>query len=728
MATNSTGTAPHNRSREKAHFLSSFHRYKSLLARKWWIPLLCVIVGVAGVWSLSKYGPPTYVSVGRMIVSTKLATQETSAYAEEMNNFLGTQANLMQSEEVAHRAFDLVCKKLNLEMVSASRRRDVPVKLRVTITPKTSIFVLTGTGNDPKVTQTFVQYCMTEFISLKEELRTQSSNPVLANMGNQVRELEKTLADMDQEQRDFEATNSLALFEEQGNSVANYLAALNQRLAALNSELDLLQSLSLDQSLERWQQMGTALPIVDDLTTRYGNSPQMGSSGVSELATDYLRAKQDMLLLKADQAEMAKYLQPQHPKMQAMDEEIARHQSLLDILRKQGIEQLESRTNSLALQVKNLEHEVREWNVKALDISNKLAEYHRLKAKSQRYETIYDHLFMTVQTLDMNKETTPESVTIMQPALPAIEGRPASSRLLSAGGLIGLILGIGMLMLMDRLDDRMSSATELQEVFDEEILAQIPRETSKGRKGELQLLAPDDTRHSYVESYRNLRSSLLYMGGAEKRPKILLLTSSVPNDGKSVTASNLAITVASSGSRVLLVDADLRKGVLHRRFEIEPGIGLCEVLSQKQNWKDAVVATRYPNLWLLRRGAVSQFSSELFLSPTMDQLIEELGAAYDFVIFDTAPVMAADDVTSLAPQVDGVVFVVRADHTSARVAQAALQLLYQRQVRVLGMVFNAVRPRSGDYYYYYKYKDYYQAYPGSGDGEGRKRSREKAEA
>jgi capsular exopolysaccharide synthesis family protein len=218
------------------------------------------------------------------------------------------------------------------------------------------------------------------------------------------------------------------------------------------------------------------------------------------------------------------------------------------------------------------------------------------------------------------------------------------------------------------------------------------------------------------------------MTGAEKRPKTLLLTSSVPNDGKSVTASNLAITVASSGSRVLLVDADLRKGVLHHRFDLPSGSGLCEVLSQKQNWKDAVIETRYPNLWLMRRGAVSHQSSEFFLSPTMDKFIEEISAAYDFVIFDTAPVMAADDVTSLAPQVGGVVFVVRADHTSARVAQAALQLLYQRQVRVLGMVFNAVRPRSGDYYYYYKYKDYYKAYPDSGDGHDRKRNHEEVKA
>jgi capsular exopolysaccharide synthesis family protein len=722
MAANLTESATHNRSREKAHFLASFHRYKGLLARKWWIPALCVISGLVTVWSLSWYGPPTFISVGRMIVSTKLSTQEASAYSEEMNNFLGTQANLMQSDEVVRRALSRVALRYR-ETMPVARRMQAPVKLRVAITPKTSIFVLTGTGNDPQFTQAFVQACMDEFITVKEELRTRSSDVALAGMGAEVQRLEKTLSELDQAQMDFETTNSMALFEEQGNRVGNYLSALNQRLAALSSELDLLQSLSLDQSLERWQEMGTALPIVDDLTGRYGSSGQMGSGSVSELATDYLRAKQQMQLLKADKKEMGRYLQAAHPKMIEMDEEIARLQILLDIFRDQGIEQLESRKNSLALQIKNLERQVKDWNVKALDISKKLAEYHRLKAKSQRFESIYDHMFVTMESLDMNKQTTPESVTIMERARPAVEGRPTADRLLGAGALVGLILGIGLLMLMDRMDDRMTSATELQEVFDEEILAQIPRE-SAGRKREVKLLVPDDTRHSYVESYRNLRSSLLYMTGAEKRAKTLLLTSSVPNDGKSVTASNLAITVASTGSRVLLVDADLRKGVLHRRFGLESGSGLCEVLSQKQTWTDAVLATSYPNLWLMRRGAASQRSSELFLSPTMDKFIEEAGAAYDFVIFDTAPVMAADDVTSLAPRIDGVVFVVRADHTSARVAQAALQLLYQRQVRVLGLVFNAVRPRSGDYYYYYKYKDYYKSYPDSGDGEGRASKRE----
>ena len=215
-----------------------------------------------------------------------------------------------------------------------------------------------------------------------------------------------------------------------------------------------------------------------------------------------------------------------------------------------------------------------------------------------------------------------------------------------------------------------------------------------------------------------------------KRPKILLLTSSVPNEGKSMTSSNLAITLASSGARVLLVDGDLRKGVQHNRFGLKPEPGFSEVLSQGAKWEEIVQPTVYPSLFVLARGAVTQRSSEYFISSITEEFLREAAAKYDFVLLDTAPVMAADDVTSLAPHphVDGVVFVIRAEHTSARVARASLELLYNRQVKVLGLVFNAVRPTSVDYYYYYKYKDYYKAYPGKGKKDEKPKAEPKAEA
>jgi Mrp family chromosome partitioning ATPase len=116
-------------------------------------------------------------------------------------------------------------------------------------------------------------------------------------------------------------------------------------------------------------------------------------------------------------------------------------------------------------------------------------------------------------------------------------------------------------------------------------------------------------------------------------------------------------------------------------------------------------------LQLLPRGATTQRSSEFFIAPVMEKFLQETKKEYDYVLIDTAPVMAADDVTSLAPRVDGVIFVVRAEFTSARVARAALDMLYQRKSRVLGLVFNAVRATGSDYYYYYRYRDYYKAKP-----------------
>jgi len=229
----------------------------------------------------------------------------------------------------------------------------------------------------------------------------------------------------------------------------------------------------------------------------------------------------------------------------------------------------------------------------------------------------------------------------------------------------------------------------------------------------VKLLEHDDPRHAFLEAYRNLRSSLLYLAESARQPKTLLLTSSIPNEGKSLTVANLGITLASAGSRVLLVDADLRKGVLHHQFGLQAEAGLCEVLRDGTDWRELVKPTRFPNLALLPRGAFSSEPGELFIGKATQRFLEEASAEYDAVLLDTAPVTAADDVTSLAPHADGVLFVLRAEYTPARVAHAALDLLYQRQARVMGIIFNAVRSSSADYHYY-KYEDYYASYPVAG--------------
>jgi capsular exopolysaccharide synthesis family protein len=610
-----------------------------------------------------------------------------------------TQQALMQSSIVQKRAYDRV----------AAGKSDLKhVSLKVVIIPKTTVFALTATGEDPEETQSFLQSLMEEFILYKNEMRAKTSSQTLQGLTEEVIRLEKELAAADAELAAFRSTNSVVLSQESGNSAANYLAALNQKLASLKSEYGLLQLLTLDQNLERRQQTGDLLSLAP------ADAPDKSPGSADRPDTEYFRAKQQVLLLKAEQKELAQDLRPKHPKMIALTEDIARRERLLDIFRQQSAEQLDSKKSSLALQIQNLEKDVRDWDTKTLEISRKMAEEQRLKANCQRLQTVYERLSSTMKTVETSAPISPESVTISENASPAAATKAPLSHKALIGAFAGLAIGLLLLLVLDRLDDRMNSFTELQDLFDEQVLGQIPREKcGKDAAGSTLMVLSEDKRHAFVEAYRNLRSSLLYIAESGTRPRTVIVTSSVPGEGKSLTSANLAITLANSGSRVLLVDGDLRKGVLHELFGVSPEPGFTEVLAKGMSAEETIQPSNFPNLKLLPRGSVTHRSSELFVNPLAAKFLRDTAAQYDYVLIDTAPVMAADDVTSLAPNMDGTIFVVRADYTSARLARAALDLLYQRQVKVIGLVFNAVRPTTLDYYYY-KYQDYYAVYPTSG--------------
>ncbi|MCU0784677.1 MAG: polysaccharide biosynthesis tyrosine autokinase [Verrucomicrobia bacterium] len=694
---NSAVSPGHDRSTWRASFFARLNRYANLLRGKWWLLALCVFLGSGIQGGRVLFESPSFVSVGRMIVSPRLSIPEGSVYTEELSNFLGTQAALMQSGIVLNRARARVAaQKPDLAMK--------PVMLKVSVLLKTTIFVLQGTGDDPEYTQAFVQSCMEEYVNLKKEMRTQTSDTTVASLTEEVLRLEKELRKTDQELVAFQSTNSMVMMQDQGNSAGNYLFALNQRLASLTSTYDLMQKLTLDQNLERQQQPDGGFQAGSGTTVQ----PAPGSGEPS--GSEYLKAKQQLLVLKADQQDLGQYLRPKHPKMIAMGEEIARRERLLDIFKQQNAEQFQDRKSMLAMEIQSLGKDVREWDAKTLEIQRKNAEYQRLKGNSQRIQALYDRLLATMQALDVNKEISPESVTIMEKASAGYPDQSTLTKAALIGGFAGLALGVLLLLLLDRLDDRMNSMTELQELFDEDVLAQIPQEGPRRTKGILNLTHSTNLSPSFVESCRTLRSSLLYKEETGARPKTILVTSSVPGDGKSVTVANLAITMANTGSRVLLVDADMHKGVQHQHFGIPFEPGLSEVLSRKLKWQDAVQAVNVANLFVIPRGNFVQHSGELFINEITKQVLKEAAADFDYVILDSVPVMAADDVTSLSPHVDGVVFVVRAHQTSARVVRAALDLLYHRQVRVLGLVFNAVRATSIDYHYY-RYKDYYKTYP-----------------
>ena len=190
--------------------------------------------------------------------------------------------------------------------------------------------------------------------------------------------------------------------------------------------------------------------------------------------------------------------------------------------------------------------------------------------------------------------------------------------------------------------------------------------------------------------------------------RALIVTSAIPNEGKSTIASNLAITMANAGARVLLVDADLRRGDIATLMDLDGKTGLTNILRGELPWRDAVIETKSASLHVIARGPVTNQSGELLLKGTVQTMLDDMKSAYDLVIFNTAPILATDDTPTLAPHFDGTLMVIRAQFTSAKLTRNALNTLYQRQVNVLGLILNAVDTETPDYYYY-RYPKYYAA-------------------
>ena len=674
--------------------ITRLYRYKSLLLRRWWIPVLTICLGLFVQAWLIYQTAPLFLSASKMMLAGKLNITQGAVYSEDNVNFYGTQIQLMQSAEVRRSAEALV-RSTHPEM------QPVPVEITVVQKPRTSIFDLQAIGSTAEYTQAYLNAVMQKYLDFKKGMREDQGHNVTTAITEQLISVEKDLRTGEDEMLEFQKQNNIGFIQEEGNSAAAYLVRLNQQFASLKTEYDLLSLLDLDQNLDRTQKTRP-----DAVAGAQPTDDQGGGMPFSDVGpeADYLKAKQALQLLKAEKDTLSKDLRPKHPKIIKLNDEIAKSENLIKLYREDTVEKLETRRKSIGKQMENLQSNIKEWESKALDLSQRLAQFNRVKGKVDRLKTLYDRLTNNLKEVNVSQSVdSGDQISIMEMAGPPISVRPGLLKSLLIGLGCGALAGIGILLLLDRIDDRMASFGEFQHQFSENVLGQIPKEKTKGR---VMLLQPDDARHVIAESYRNIRSSIFFMPYEGPRPKTLLITSSVPNEGKSTISSNLAITMALSGARTLLIDGDLRRGALREAFGISSKIGFSEVLKQEVNWREVVVPTSYPSLFLLPRGKTLGQPSEHLLRESTDQLLKEIYNHYDYIIIDSSPVLAADDSTSLAPKIDATLFVVRLSYTSARLTRKSLELLYNRQVNVPGVILNYVDTSLPEYYYY-QYSEYY---------------------
>jgi capsular exopolysaccharide synthesis family protein len=340
-------------------------------------------------------------------------------------------------------------------------------------------------------------------------------------------------------------------------------------------------------------------------------------------------------------------------------------------------------------------------------LNRKSVGYTVLEREAQSNRQIYDALIQRKNELQIVSNSGGNNVRLMDRAVvPGSPYTPDVQRNLMLGSLAGIFLAVGLVLAIDYLDDTVKTPEDVTRGLKLPFLGLVP-----AVKGSHSPLLTADVPHEFGEAFRALRTSLVFSSGTEGT-RVIAITSAQPLEGKTTTACNMAIALAYGGSRVLIIDADMRRPSVARTLGMENTVGLSHLLTGQANPRQTIRRSTVQNLWVMSAGLTPPNPSELLASERMKTLIAHVQSGpFDWVIIDTPPVLAVTDAVIIAPWVSGVVFILGSEMTQRRLAERAVETLMTSRPRVLGAVLNRVDIVRNKYYYSryygYKYKNYY---------------------
>jgi capsular exopolysaccharide synthesis family protein len=624
-----------------------------------------------------------------------LQLREGATYVEDNANFAGTQIELIQSGLVLGRAFDRVRTSLHMSFPTNSLGKPELPTVKVLQLPRSAVLRLRAKGPSKALVIAFLNAAMDEFLAYKKEVRTLSSGDSYASVSERTVKQEGELKAEQDKLTTYMRDNNVAVLEEQAKAAGVYLTQLLAALSELQLQYQLLEANSAEQPWG-WAVITNTLAGAAELR-RPGSFVPLSPS----LPPEFVGAQQELEKARIMRLRLGKHLRPEHPKMVKLDEQIAQSEKLVEYFSRNSLEQLAEARQTAKLRIDRMQETIKDWEAKVNTASVRIAEYERLKLSVGQLQELHDHLLALLQTVDVSNNLDQENLTILDRPVEAFDAKKST---LFTALVLGLGLGAGLafVALVERRDDRVISAEDLIGRFPEWVLGQIPELPRPQKNHALALLTINDQRRVFAESHRKIRSALWFALDEAARPRALLVTSAIAGEGKSTLAANLASAMAFAGSRVLLIDADLRHGILHELFQQSAQPGLVDVLSfnAAPPFASYLLPTSVPNLTLLPRGSPRDNSSELLLGSNCDRLLANARNDFDCVILDSSPIMAADDTTCLAPKVDGVLLVVRNSFSRAGAIRHALNLLYERQAKVMGLVLNRSDSRSLSFRYF----------------------------
>lgn len=339
-------------------------------------------------------------------------------------------------------------------------------------------------------------------------------------------------------------------------------------------------------------------------------------------------------------------------------------------------------------------------------------ELSRLQDQLAQYRQSYSALLSSYSSINLAEANSGATVTVVTPATrPTIPIRPQVMRNTLLVAMVGAMLAAGVAFLIEYLDDTVKSPEDLQD-SGLGVIGVVHRVNPSGKGQRLPVLAITQSKSLVAEAYRTLRTNLQF-SSLDHPLRSLVVTSAVATEGKTTTAANLAVVLAQSGKRVVLVDADLRRPSAHKLFGLSNGAGLTTALVEEPTVLNGFLReTEVENLRLLTAGPVPPNPQELLGSQRMEELLRRLERQVDIVVLDTPPTLVVADANILAARADGVLMVVNTGRTRRTAVRQAVDSIQQVGANLIGAVLNMVDTRGvrGSYYYYpsyYYYSHYY---------------------
>jgi non-specific protein-tyrosine kinase len=349
--------------------------------------------------------------------------------------------------------------------------------------------------------------------------------------------------------------------------------------------------------------------------------------------------------------------------------------------------------------------QVSERNTLEEQLATKLVEQDRLELISSQQQTRYQTLLTSYEEVRVLEAQSTAFMTVVEEALPGQQVTPRPRKQLNAlqGAVGGAVVALGAVALIENLRVSIQSSEEIEKLTGLPTIGVIAN--MNGASTPDTLVTVHQPRTPIAEAYRLLRTNLEFAAGDKEPMRTLVVTSSSPREGKTTTAANLAVAMANSGKRVILVDTDLRRPALHKLFEQTNTRGVTTALLQDNMsmLSDHVVSTGVENLYLMPSGPLPPNPADLISSNRMSVLIHELARHADYVIFDTPPLLAVADANLMARKCDAAVLVVLASATGGDMLKRAADQIAQACPRLLGVVLNRASASGSGYYYYYHY-------------------------